>query len=308
MSKISFKDLPALADSLNMDSELLESFYFSCRVKNLTDATMKCYAERLAYLMKYAASIGKGLEGLTTKDLQKYIMSIMEGVSPATVNGRIVVYKVFSKHLFEEGLIDENPTARLKKVKAPITIKPVLTPEQMALVLSKLNRKTFHGFRDYCMILLTFDGMLRLNELLSIKLEDLNLQTKLVKVHGKGRKDRHSPFSDRTAKSIHTYLIRYRKEIAGDYLFSTVDGKKIEYRRAHRIFANPGKKAGFHVYPHLVRHSAATWFAKSGGNISILQKVLGHSSLQVTQRYIHLSNQDVSDAYERFSPAAAMAI
>lgn len=178
----------------------------------------------------------------------------------------------------------------------------------MSLVLSKLNRKTFHGAIDYCMILLTFDGMLRLNEMLSIKMEDLNLQTKLVKVHGKGRKDRHSPFSDRTAKSIHTYLTRYRKKLPGDFLFPMINGKKIAYGRAHRIFAIPGKKAGFHVYPHLVRHSAATWFAKSGGNISILQKVLGHSSLQVTQRYIHLSNDDLSKAYERFSPAAALAI
>lgn len=119
MSKITFKDLPALAESLNMDSELLESFYFSCRVKNLTNATMRCYAERISYLMKYAASIKKGLEEVTARDLQNYVMSIIGEVSAATVNGRIVVYKVFYKHLFEEGLLDENPTVKLKKIKAP---------------------------------------------------------------------------------------------------------------------------------------------------------------------------------------------
>jgi len=306
MSKITFEHLTGIADAHSIDSGLLESFYFSCRVKNLTESSVKCYAERIWYLMKYAALIGKALEDITTKDLQDYVMSLMNRVSPATVNGRIIVYKVFYKHLFEEGLIGENPTTRLKKVKAPIKVKPVLTPEQMGSVLSKLNRKTFHGSRDHCMILLTFDSMLRLNELLTIRLKDIDLKSKLVKVYGKGRKERYAPFSASTAKSIHTYLVRHRKQTPGTLLFTTTDGRKIDYRRAHRIFANPGKKAGLHVHPHLVRHSAATWFAKSGGNISILQKILGHSSLQVTQRYVHLSNEDMTEAYERHSPAAAL--
>ncbi|SYZ71978.1 putative Tyrosine recombinase XerC [Candidatus Zixiibacteriota bacterium] len=308
MPNITFKELFKIAEEMNMESELLESFSFACRVKNLTPSTLKCYAERLAYLIRFANQSGKELDELAPKDIQSYLMDILDKVSPATVNGRIRVYKVFYQHLKNEGLVDRNPLEDIKLVKAELKIKPVLSPEQIAKILTQLDRKSFHGCRDYCMILLTYDSMLRLNELLTIKLSDIDLTNKLVKVFGKGRKERCVPFSDRTAKSIHTYLIRFRKSIPGDILFSMSDGRQITSRRAHRIFSKPGIKAGIYVHPHLIRHSSASQFIRMGGNPSILQKILGHSSLAITQRYIHLSNDDLNHAYERFSPASQLTL
>ncbi|MGB5106692.1 MAG: tyrosine-type recombinase/integrase [Candidatus Zixiibacteriota bacterium] len=152
------------------------------------------------------------------------------------------------------------------------------------------------------MMLLCYDSMIRINELLSIKTADIDLQTKLIKVFGKRRKKRHVPFSDRTAKTIHTFLIRHRKGIPGPLLFSTKDGEKVDYRRAHRIFTDAGKKAGVYVHPNLVRHSSASQFIRMGGSPAVLQKVLGYSSLAITQRYVHFSNDEVHEAYERYSP------
>ncbi|MEZ5360608.1 MAG: tyrosine-type recombinase/integrase [Candidatus Zixiibacteriota bacterium] len=306
MSRIGFKELVQLADRNKMAGELLESFYFACRTKNLTTSTLDGYAERLSYLVRYGQEINKDIDEITYKDLQRYVLSIVDKVSSATVNGRIRVYRLFFKHLLEEGLIDENPASRLNLIKQEKKIKPVLSAEEMGLILSKINRRSFHGARNYCMILLTYDSMLRLNELLSIKLDEINLAEKIVKIHGKGRKDRFVPFSDKTARSLHTYLIKFRKGINFDYLFPMQNGEKIKYRRAHNIFAQSGKKVGLYVYPHLVRHSAASQFARSGGSIAILQKVLGHSSLTVTQRYVHLSTEDMQAAYDRFSPAGCL--
>jgi site-specific recombinase XerD len=150
--------------------------------------------------------------------------------------------------------------------------------------------------------------MLRLGELLGIKLDDIDLNEKLLKVYGKGRKERYVPFSDKTAKSIHTYLIRFRKRIPGELLFPMLNGGKLTLRRAHRIFANPGTKAGLYLHPHLIRHSSASQFIRMGGNPSILQKILGHSSLSVTQRYVHLSNEDMNKAYEKFSPVSQLVL
>ncbi len=173
MSRVTFEYLIGNTKSLTFDHELIESFYLACQVKNLTKTTLRCYAERLSYLVNDATLDGKGVGDLTYQDVRRYIMSAINEVSAATVNGRIAVYEVFYNHLCEEGLLDEHPTSKLKKIRAPRTIKPVLKPEQIGSILAKLNRKTFHGSRDYCMILLTSDGMLRLNELLSIKLEDI---------------------------------------------------------------------------------------------------------------------------------------
>jgi integrase/recombinase XerD len=308
MQVLNFKDLFQLADNLNMDSELLESFSFACRIKNLTTATLKCYSERLAYLVRYASSVGKKPDELTPKDIQSYIMSIIDTVSAATVNGRIRVFKVFYKHLSTEGFIEKDPMGHISLIKAEQKIKPVLSPDEIVQVLSHLDRHHFHGARDYCMILLTFDSMLRLGELLGIKLSDIDLNAKLLKVFGKGRKERHVPFSDKTAKTIHTYLIRHRKQIPGELLFPMQNGGKLTLRRAHRVFANPGKKAGLYLHPHLIRHSSASQFIRMGGNPSVLQKILGHSSLLVTQQYVHLSNQDMNQAYEKFSPVSTLTI
>ncbi len=304
----SFKELFRLADELNMESELLESFSFACRIKNLTPATLKCYSERLAYLVRYAASVGKKTEDLSVRDIQAYIMGIIDTVSAATVNGRIRVFKVFYKHLKAEGFVECDPMEGIKLIRAEQKIKPVLSPDEMARVLSCLDRRHFHGSRDYCMILLTYDSMLRLGELLGAKLGDIDLNAKLLKVFGKGRKERYVPFSDRTAKAIHTYLIRHRKQIPGELLFPMQGGGKLAVRRAHRIFANPGRKAGLYLHPHLIRHSSASQFIRLGGSPSVLQKILGHSSLLVTQRYVHLSTEDMNQAYEKFSPGATLVI
>ncbi|MBK7092370.1 MAG: phage integrase N-terminal SAM-like domain-containing protein [bacterium] len=93
--KVTFKEVIQLAEQLNMNGSFSESFTFSCRAKNLTQSTLKCYAERLEYLVRYAASISKELHELTQKDIQSYLMKILDTVSAATVNRRIRVFKVF---------------------------------------------------------------------------------------------------------------------------------------------------------------------------------------------------------------------
>jgi integrase/recombinase XerD len=308
MTQWSFKDVAEYADTSGVGRELLESFAFACRVKNLTPSTLKCYAERLAYLVTYCANLHKGLQELTQRDLQAYLMSILDSVSAATVNGRIRVFKVFYKHLLSEGLIKSDPTAKISLVRAEQKVKAVLSQEQMSCVLSRLNRATRYGARSYCMILLMYDAMLRLNELLSLKIEDVDLRSRLIKVFGKGRKERIAPISDRTAKAIHTYILKYRTGNKTELLFANRMGGKIDPRRGHRIFSIAGKRVGIYLHPHLVRHSSASQFIRMGGNPAVLQKILGHSSLTVTQRYVHLSTDDLNVAYEKYSPAAGLRI
>lgn len=127
---------------------------------------------------------------------------------------------MFYNTLLKDQLIQSDPMDSIKNIRIEQKIKPVITPDQIGQILQKFDRRTFHGARDYCMILLTFDAMLRLNELLSIKIEDLDLSSRLVKVYGKGRKERYSPFSEVTSRRIRTYISRYRNKIDGDFLFS----------------------------------------------------------------------------------------
>jgi len=306
MATPTLKTLPLYAEQIGMETSkpLLESFFFACRLKNCAPKTMAVYGERLSYLMRFAKARLKSLGELTETDLKAYVAQILDEVCVVTVNGRIQVYKVFYRHLHTEGFIDADPMTAIRKLKQPTIIKDVITPEQLERVLAQINRKYFCGMRNFALILLTFDAMLRVGEALSIRVIDLDLQSGLIKVYGKGRKERFVAFSPATAKILHAYIARFRVKIPGDLLFCTREGNRIAYRQTHRIFSRPAMKIGLRLHPHLARHSGATQFARSGGSLAVLQRALGHSTLAVTERYIHLGDQDIRDAYLKYAPAA----
>lgn len=310
MSAPTLKTLPLYAEQIGMEKSKapLESFHFACKFKVCTPKTMAVYGERLSYLLRFAKTRSTSLDELTEADLKAYVARILDEVCIVTVNGRIQVYKVFYQHLLTEGFIAVNPMANIRKLKQPKIIRDVITPEQLEQILAQISRKHFCGMRNFTLILLTFDAMLRLNEALSIRVNELDLQSGLLKVCGKGRKERFVAFSPLTTKTLHSYITRFRGKVPGDLLFCTRDGSRIRYRQGYEIFHGPAAKVGLHFHPHLARHSGATQFARSGGSLAVLQRALGHSTLAVTERYIHLGDQDIKDAYERHAPAAGMNI
>lgn len=311
MSHTTLKSLSALADQLGLsvtNKNALDSFYFTCRLRGLSKHTMRGYAERLGYLIRFAHSQNKDLLTLTKADFQKYVSSLIDCVAAITINGRIIVYKVFYKHLRQEGFIDVDPLADIRKMKEPKVIKDVLSTEDYSRILAQLNRRTFNGCRDHAMLLFCFDSLVRLSELLAIRTDQIDLQSGVVKVTGKGGKERVVVFNPQTAKVIHAYLTRFRQDLPGDLLFCMRNGQPITHRRAQRIFAIPAQKIGLHLHPHLARHSGASAFIAGGGSVAILQRALGHASLAITQRYVHLSNQDIVKEYIQHSPAAGIRI
>ena len=271
-----------------------------------TKKTQSVYAERLGYLLKYAESVEKKLEQLTKLDLQRYVDTLIDNVSPVTINGRIQAYRVFYRHLLKEGFIEANPMIGIEKVKQPYIVKKVITPEELNRVLDQIDKRTFLGCRDRAFIILIFDSMLRLSEALSITTDQIDLKSGVIHIVGKGRKERYVAFSSITAQMLHTYMTRFRTKVPGSLLFCTRKGKPIGHRYAERIVSNPAKKIDMHLHPHLLRHSGATAFVRAGGPLSILQRALGHSTLRITESYIHVDDTDLKSVYEQFSPAGNM--
>jgi integrase/recombinase XerD len=299
------KLLAASVDNPNMGkaAEVIESFYLRCRLIGCTEKTHAVYAERLGCLLRYAESVGKRIESLGKADIERYVASQLDRVAAVTINGRLQAWRTLYRHLKSEGFVDVDPTEGVRKLREPQVIRSVLTPDDMARVLSKVDRRAFCGARNYALILLTFDAMLRLGEALSIRLADVEPRSGTLKVLGKGRKERVVAFSALTAKALHTYVSRFRVKVGGDLLFCTRTGTRIPRRHAHRIFDRAARKAGLRLNPHLARHSGATAFARSGGSIAVLQRALGHANLSTTQQYLHITGDDVHDAYARHAPA-----
>lgn len=303
--RITLRTIAQFADSLGLHNrDLLDSFYFRCKLLNCTPKTHSVYGERIAYLLQWAVNQRRDLTTLTKHDIESYLAGLIDHLSAVTVNGRITVYRVLFGHLKREGFIATNPMEGIVKLKEPKQAKAVITADDLVRVLNTFDRKTYFGIRNFCMLLLAFDAMLRVTELLSIRTKDVDLQGGLILVHGKGRKERYAAFSPATAKSLHTYITRFRQEIPGELLFATRDGRRMLYHQAYRVFKRAAKKVGVQLHPHLARHSGASAFVIAGGSLAIVQRQLGHSSLAVTQRYIHIGDKDVVEAYKRYSPAA----
>ena len=287
----------------------VDAFIFGCRIRNLAPRTLNVYAERLGYLARYLDEKSIDIEDVTKQDIQEYLMALIGNVSSETVNGRIRVYRRFFNYLEEEGLWEKpNPTYKIKLIKSERRIKPILSPEQIQLALQTLNKRTYEGYRNLTMVMLFWDSMIRKEELITLNIPEVDLRGGLIKVYGKGRKERQVPMGARMIKTLHFYLNRWRNGTPGELVFCQRNGKPITSRHCHKIIQEIGNKAEITLYPHLIRHSAATYFIRQGGSPVILQKILGHTSLTVTQNYLHMSNQDMLDTYDQFSPSNAIRV
>ena len=307
------KRLYDFVDTMTMGNHwraYIDAFLYGCRMKNLSHNTINGYAERLGYLARFLDKKGIDIEDVTKIHLQDYIMSLINDpkISDATVNGRITVYKIFWNYLAEEDLWDRpNPTSRLKKIKARQQIKEVLSPDQISKAAATANKKIFVGYRDYCLLMLLFDPMIRRNELLTLTMENVDLKQGLIKVLGKGNKERYVAMGSKMQKVMHFYFQRWRKEMPGECVFCTQQGRPLDKDNCRQIVWRMGRRVGLHVSPHLIRHSAATWFIRSGGSPAVLQKIMGHTSPVITAGYTHLNYDDLLKASQKFSPGNAVA-
>jgi site-specific recombinase XerD len=279
------------------------------RARNLSSYTLRGYAQSLRYLSDYADTINRNITELTSEDIRNYIVKIMGKVSPATANGRLRVYNVFYNFLRAEYIIGENPVSRVSFLKEPQKLKPVILPQQFALALRQFPTQTFCGYRDMCIALLCYDAMLRLNEALTLKIEDVQIKpTRELMVWGKGSKMRRVTFSHKTAAKLILYMHTKRKDIPGNLLFPSHDGRKLQAHNVYRSVARAFRLAGAKVKvgTHLLRHSGATQFLRNTGNLFMLKQILGHTNIKTTEIYVHASIDDIVRVYDNASPVAGL--
>lgn len=288
--------------------QLLEAFYFDCKLRNLRPKTLKCYADRLSYLVNHAIRTGTPLHRLDQGQIKRYIAGLIGTVSDETVNGRIRVYRVFFRYLTRDGYIEVDPTESLHLLKTDRTEKEVLRPEQISLILEQCP-PTFYGLRDSALLLSMYDGMLRLGETVNLSTTDLYLSERVLFVRkSKSRRSRYVSISPYTTKVLHTYITRYRYRLPGDRLFCFYNGDPLYDMRAYHIIKKAGARAGLNIHPHLLRHSGASQYVANGGPLALLQKSLGHSDIRTTMNYVHTRGADIVNAHDRFGPGTRLPI
>jgi site-specific recombinase XerD len=230
------------------------------------------------------------------------------GLSGHTINCYLRSLRIFFSWLNSEGVIGTNPFERVKIPRPPRKVIPAFSDSQISSLLSIIDSKSAEGYRDYTIILTLLDTGVRVSELCSLRLDNLWLAEGMLKVMGKGNKERIIPIGKQVQRLLWRYINRYRPEPAGvncNFLFLTRDGKPLTKDRVQKIMAYYGTKAGLkgvRCSPHTLRHTAAIKFLRNGGDVFSLQRMLGHASLEMTKRYCELADIDVKRAHMTASP------
>lgn len=230
---------------------------------------------------------------------------LSQPVSPATFNLRREYLKVFFSWLITEAVISDNPLNGIKKRYDEGKIRQV-DKNTLTKLLNLPNQQTFAGLRDYCLLLLTLDTGIRPGEAIQLSIEDIDLASNTITVRAgvsKTRRVRHLPISQVAAKAIRKLInARHPAWNTNTPVFCSYEGKPLKRNGWYQRLALYSKKLGVKVNPYSLRHTFAVMYLKAGGNAFSLQHTLGHSDMQMTKRYVYLTNQDLADVHRVASP------
>jgi integrase/recombinase XerC len=230
-------------------------------------------------------------------------------LSRSSMARHLSALRTFFKWLVREGAADANPARGVATPKREKHLPAVMQTSDVALLLEQADTSTTLGLRDAAWLELMYASGLRISEVVGIDIDDLELRSRLVKVHGKGSKERIVPFGTKAEAALRAY-IAVRGELSDDpeeqAMFVNYRGGRITTRSVRRLFDGYLRKAALRsgISPHTMRHSFATHLLNAGADLRAIQELLGHASLSTTQKYTHLNDWQLIAVYKKAHPRA----
>ena len=212
----------------------------------------------------------------------------------------------FFKYLMREGAVDANPARGVATPKGEKHLPSVLQTSDIALLLEQPDTATPLGVRDRAWLELLYASGLRIGELVGIDVDDVELRARLVKVRGKGSKERIVPFGSKAEEAVRAWVSLRQVQPDQHALFTNYRGERITARSVRRLFERYVRGAALRagVSPHTLRHSFATHLLNAGADLRGIQELLGHASLSTTQKYTHLNDWQLIAVYRKAHPRA----
>ncbi len=289
----------------------LSVFLAQLEARGMSDNTIKAYRSDLSDLLEFLSDTK---QELTLDALRDWMWRQSEaGATKSTLARKTSSAKAFTEFLFERGNLASDPGLRLRAPKLERTLPKVASEKSLAEVFSKLGElaqdQNPSSLRDLCAFELLYATGMRVSELAGLNLSDIDFSRKLLKVTGKGNKQRMLPYGDAAAKALNEYIRAGRPKLVNDTspeaLLLTSRGKRVGVRQLYSLVANLlAQTATGPAGPHTLRHSAATHLLDHGADLRAVQEILGHSSLATTQIYTHVSVERLRDAFEQAHPRA----
>ena len=269
-------------------------------------------------LLEFAADAGKEIDikKIDIHTIRNYVYSLNNKNKSSSVARKLSTLRTFFKFLEQESLIGQNPMGSIAMPKQEQHIPVFLSVDEVFALLESPGAEETFGARDRAMLELLYSTGMRVSELVACNMANLDFDIEMVRVRGKGNRERLVPMGEPAIKTLRDYFIQREvqlknrlqqgKKFDGEALFLNSRGSRLTTRSVERLIAAYGRKAGIDkpVTPHVLRHSFATHLLEMGADMRSVQELLGHASLSTTQKYTHLDMVHLMKVYDKAHPRA----
>ena len=273
--------------------------------KGLSPSTLSSYENDLSQFIEFLGDIND------TRELDKYILNdyisnlSIQGLSTSSITRKLSSIKNFYKYIKSEN-INSDIKYDVEAPKKEKHLPSYLTVEEVQMLFSMPDMSTVSGFRDKTMLVFMYATGLRVSELVNLKLSNVNVSHKIVTVKGKGSKQRSIPIANFAIDYYIAYINKIRPQLIKnktDYVFLNKKGNPVTRVYFFEQIKKYASDAGIekNISPHTLRHSFATHMLENGAQLRIVQELLGHSKIETTQIYTHVSNKRIKEAYDLYN-------
>ena len=292
------------------DTDLIEQFLDTAwSEQGLSDNTLSSYRSDLYSFVKWCQVQNKQVIKAVWQDLLSFLDSY-DNASPRSRARRLTSLRRFYHYLIREALITEDPTSKLKTPRMGRSLPKSLTEEEVEALLEAPDIEQTLGLRDKAMIELVYATGLRVSELVNLTLQEINLNHGVVRITGKGDKERIVPMGEEAVDWVERYMKEARmtllKGVISDALFPARQGKAMgRHAFWHRV-KQLTIKAGINksISPHTLRHAFATHLLNHGADLRVVQMLLGHRDISTTQIYTHVAQARLQSLHAEHHPRA----
>jgi len=312
----------------------LEDFLIYCQSKNLSQKTLSSYEQSLKLFILYLKNEHEIEEAEKVKSghIRQYIKYCQERgkytvvasersrqinhpqnrtdfkktISNVTINNYIRNIKVFYNWLYREGEVRRSPVENIEKIKTVRRKKAEITEKEFRALLEEFDYTKFHGYRNKVIVMLLQDTGMRISETLTLEIDNIDFKNRMILVtKTKGKKERYVFFSQQMNRELRHYIKFKERYTSSNLLFPTMRNTEMTVQSFEKQLKQVAGRINLSIHPHQIRNNFARQYLMNGGDIYTLSRILGHSSVKVTEEaYLDLTDEEIAKKYHNHSPLA----
>lgn len=291
--------------------ELSEFQDYLLNVRRYSSNTVSSYSFDICDFTKFIRGLGKIFKDIKVDDVKSWILDLTERqIGKRSIKRKMSSLKSFYAWMYLQKKVDSDPFEYVHSPKATHALPDFFSEKEIDSLLAANEKRTDKlKDRDQALLMLMFASGLRASEVVNLTFNQVDFDSRIMKVSGKGNKDRLVPFTNSAKEAMLNYINGLRKDLLKEdtkYIFLNSQGNKMTVRGLEYILDEIEAKTGLYgkIHPHMLRHSFATKMLNRGADLRTIQELLGHSSIETTSIYTHVAYENMKETYEKTFPRA----